>query len=100
MKRWEMMKEGICPKWHENRHRLEKRLSTQPRFIEAGRLERKVRAAVTHSSCWESLMGRQSSVWVQESYSLAFDSCHGHHISHDIEQVMELFQALVASPIE
>lgn len=49
--KWEMMKKDICPKWHKEKHRLEKSLSIQFSFIEVGRLERKVRTIVMHSSC-------------------------------------------------
>lgn len=43
--------ERHLPQWDEEEHRLEKSLSIQFSFIEEGRLERKVRTIVMHSSC-------------------------------------------------
>lgn len=71
----------------KQRHGLSKQRKSS--LMEAGGLERKsglgwpfLLRGIRQGA---SLMARQESVWVPKSHSPAFESCHGHHLSHEIE---------------
>ena len=53
-----------------------------------------------HSSRWEAAAESFDQVFGFRSHTVWHESCHGHHLRQEIEQVMKLLQALVTSPVE
>lgn len=91
----------------EQRHRLGKRLSTKSSLIKAEGPERKRRGQKGCQHCCDTflLSGirlRESSKQVPglRNHTVWQESCHGHHLSHEIEPIKELLQVLVTSPIK